>query len=285
MDIKARLNKYKNRFIEIWEFKIFRYAIILHISYFILAAVLVLGVFRDQNDFLVFYQVGGVFLKDISDLYNQSNYLWDFRYFPLSAIFFIPFYLMGFDAGFIVFHIFNLFINILICIILYKIILLIKASDHENNEKRIITYISVYLMALPQMFNYVLGQINIIITFLMILSLYIFIKYKDIKWEFLASFILGISILIKPITIFLIPFLIVFNYDIKQKKVFFDLKANLVRLIGVALPLSLNIIVALFYPNLVEGFIVTNFTRNSLITTNASFSITRLFVNFFLRLT
>lgn len=281
MTFKSKLEQCKERIGELWEYKIFRYTIFLQVFYVILSAVLVLIFLRDQSDFLVFYQVGGVFINDLSDLYNQSNYLWDFRYFPLSAVFFVPFYLLGFDAGFIVFQILNVFMNILISIIMYKIIMHVRGVDHETEEKRVVTYICIYLMALPQVFNYILGQINLIITFLIVLSLYLFLYYKDTKWDFIASIILGISILIKPITIFMIPFVIIMNIDYKEKKVIFDPKRTFIRIIGVILPLSLNIIVFLIYPILWNGFIVTNFTRSTFITTNASFSITRLFINLF----
>ena len=87
-------------------------------------------------------------------------------------MFFVPFYLLVFEIGFIVFHILILILNVLICIVLYKICKLVKGEDHEKDDKRIIIYISVYLVGIPQMFNYILGQINLYITFFMLISLY-----------------------------------------------------------------------------------------------------------------
>jgi len=224
--------------------------------------------------------VGEVVVNDYTDLYNQENYLWNFRYFPVSALFFVPFYLLGFNLGFIVFHIFNLFLNILICILLYKILILTRREDHEQDDKRILLFIGIYLMALPHMLNYVLGQINLYITVLILLSLYIFLKYKEVKWQFIGSLILGISIIIKPIAIFMIPFIILFDYDSEKKILNINFKTSLLKIIGLLLPLSLNLIVFFIYPELIDGFLATNVTGANPADLNFSFSITKLILNF-----
>jgi len=272
----------KNRFRELLKYKIFRYAVFLHLFYFVLALILTLVFLRDRNDFLVYYQVSEVFLNDINNLYNPPSpgYRWPFRYFPLSVIFFIPFYLVGFDLGFILFNLSNLILNIFICIILYKIIILVRNEDEEKDDKRVIKYISIFLMGVPHIFNYILGQINLYITLFILLSLYIILKYEDIKWQFIAGLLLGISISIKPITLLLIPFLIVFNYDVERKKYTFMLTKTTVRIIGVILPISLNILVFLIYPDLLKGFISLNFTGEDAIDINHSFSLTKIIENF-----
>ncbi|MFW9899122.1 MAG: glycosyltransferase family 87 protein [Candidatus Thorarchaeota archaeon] len=262
-------------------FKFFRYTVILHLGYFVVSLILVLTILREQNDFIIYFNAGGIFYKNIEDLYNQEHYLWDYRYLPLSAMFFVPFYLLGFEIGFIVFHTLNLILNILICIVLYKICKLIKGEDHEKDDKRIIIYISVYLVGIPQMFNYILGQINLYITFFILISLYIFLKYDKLKWQFIGSLILGLGIILKPTALFLIPFLLVVNLDFKKrKKLTIDFSTSIVRLIGVFLPGSLNIILFLAYPILWEGFIETNLTGSNPLTLNFSFSITKLILNF-----
>lgn len=282
MNLNTYLVKIKSRFGALWEHKIFRFAIIIHGFYFILSMVLTLIFFREQNDFLVYYKVGEVFIHDINDLYNRANYLWPFRYFPISAIFFVPFYLVGFDLGFILFNFINLLLNILICILLYKIILYIRREDHEREDKRIILYISLFLMSLPNLFNYILGQINLYITLLILLSLFLFLTRESLKWDFLSSFILGISVLIKPITIFMIPFLLILKFEDKQRKFKFDILRSLIRIIGVILPLSLNLFLFLLYPKLWEGFLATNFTGEEPIILNHSFSLTKIIINFYI---
>lgn len=279
MNLNTYFIKIKRRFRELWEFKIFRYAVLIHGFYFILSMILTLIFFRDQNDFLVYYEVGEVFITDINNLYS-TEYLWPFRYFPISAAFFVPFYLLGFDLGFVLFNFINLILNILSCILLYKIIILIKGKDHEREDNRIILYISLFLMGLPNLFNYILGQINLYITFLILLSLYLFLKYETLKWDFISSLILGISVIIKPITIFMIPFLLVVNFKFEQRKFKFNIKRSFIRLIGVLIPLSMNIIFFLIYPPLLRGFITTNFTGDEPIIVNHSFSMSKLILNF-----
>jgi len=280
MEIKIKFRKKIDRFKELWERKIFRCAIILHGFYFIISLILTLTIFRNQNDFLVYYTVGKVFVTDINDLYNRLNYQWPFRYFPLSAVFFVPFYLLGFDLGFIVFNVFNLILNILISLILYRLIILIRGDDHEKDDKRVITYICIYLFSLPQIFNYILGQINLYVVFLILISLFLYIKYENIKWQFIAGLILGISIIIKPITMFMIPFLILIKYDFKRKKFTFNFLHTIARIGGVILPISLNLIMFLLYPALLDGFIDINFVGEDTIYVNHSFSLTKLIQNF-----
>jgi hypothetical protein len=158
---------------------------------------------------------------------------------------------------------------------------LVRSEDHEKDENRVITYISLFLIGLPQGSNYVLGQINIYIVVLILISLYIFLKYEETKWQIIGSVLIGISMVIKPITIFLIPFLIVINYDLGEKKLNFDVKKSVIRLIGVILPLLLNIIPFLLFPSLLTGFLDTNFSGADPVIVNFSFSITKLFTNFF----
>lgn len=272
--------KILNRMKELWKHNVLRYAIVLHSFYFILSIILFFMFFQEKNDFIIFYRVGGIFLNDTENLYNQTNYLWDFRYFPLSALFFIPFGFLDFRVSFIIFNLFNLFLNTLICIVLYKIIIIIRNEDHEKDDKRVILYISIYLMSLPHVLNYIYGQVNLYITLFILISLYIFIKFNNIKWQFIASIILGVSIIIKPTGFFIIPFLIAFNYDLSNKQIHFDFIRTLARLLGVLLPLSLNFIVFIIYPKSWKGFLETNFTGSNPIALNFSFSISKLLTNF-----
>lgn len=135
-------------------------------------------------------------------------------------------------------------------------------------------------MGLPHVLNYIYGQINLYITFFILLSLYIFLKFSDFKWQFIGSLILGISIIIKPTAIFLIPFLIIINFDLKNKKLKFDFFKSIIRLVGVSTPILLNLIFFFLYPSLWNGFLDTNFTGSNPIALNFSFSITKLITNF-----
>ncbi len=277
MNLKSRIIK---RFKELWGHKCFRVALIVHFFYFILSITLFFIFYREKNDFYVFYKAGDIFINDIENLYSQTNYLWDYRYLPLSALFYIPYSLFTYEVAFIVFTLFNVFLNILICTIMYRIIIIVKGEDHEKDDKRVIYFICFYIVSFPNGFNYVLGQINLYVSFFILLSLYIFIKYEKIKWQFLGSIILGMSIIIKPTTFFLIPFLVILNVDFKRRKLTFDFLGSTVRFIGVLIPFSLNIILFLLYRNLWIGFLNTNFTGSNPIALNYSFSISKLITNF-----
>ena len=284
MKYKVIFNNTKKRLVELWNIKSFRYAILLHSFYFFLSIVVTLFFLRTQSDFYVYYKVGEIYVNNPNNLYNPAYYvdIWPFRYFPLSALLFVPYYLLGFNLGFIIFSFINFILNILISVILYKVIILVRGDDHEKEDKRIILYICFYLIGLPQVFNYILGQINLYVTLLILLSLFIFLKFKENKYQLLASFLLGMSVIVKPTTIFMIPFIIVLNYNYEKKKISFDLKLSFLRLLGVLLPLSLNIIMFLIYPDLLSGFLVTNFTGSETVLLNHSFSITKIISNMLL---
>jgi len=286
IELNMFYSKSKARLTELWKIKVFRYSIILQLFYFIFSVVMTIFVLRTYSDFYVYYKVGGIFVNNPENLYNPAYYLdsWPFRYLPLSALMFVPYYLMGFDLGFIAFTLINLLLNILISIILYKIIILVRGTDHESHDKRVILYICFYLIGLPQIFNYILGQINLYVTLFILLSLFIFIKYSDIKWQLLASLILGISIIIKPTTIFMIPFIILLGYDYEKKKIKLEFTKSFIRLLGVIIPLLLNLILFFLYPNLLNDFLVANFTGSETVLQNHSFSITKIISNIFLYL-
>jgi len=57
----------------------------------------------ENNDYKTFHDAGLIILEDLPDLYNPSLYLFPFRYFPLSAYFFIPFSLLGLKVGYFAF--------------------------------------------------------------------------------------------------------------------------------------------------------------------------------------
>ena len=270
-----------NRIKELWEQRLFRYAVIIHLFYFFLSIILFFLFYQEKNDFIIFYNVGDIFLNDIENLYNQEFYLWDFRYFPLSALFFIPFSFLSFELSFVIFNAFNVILNIFISILLYKIILLIRNEDHEENDKKLVYYICIYLMGLPHILNYIYGQINLYVTFFILLSLYIFLKYQELKWQLVGSLIIGLSIIIKPTALFLIPFLILISFDRERRRLNLDFIKSIVRILGALIPVLLNFILFFIYVNLWKGFLDTNFIGNNPVALNFSFSITKLITNFF----
>ncbi|MFX0017548.1 MAG: glycosyltransferase family 87 protein [Promethearchaeota archaeon] len=266
-----------------WGYKSFKAAFYIQIGFIITSIILTLTFLRETNDFLVFYRSAEVFLKNFQDLYNPVEYgsAWEYRYFPLSPLVFIPFYILGFDVGFVLFTIFNFIVNLLICVTLFRIISMLKPNQTEKDKVNKMYYISVYLIGVPQLVNYFLGQINLYVVFLTLLALYIFLKYDSIKWDFIGSFILGISVILKPITVLLIPFLILVNINLEKRKINFLVKRSLVRLFSAIIPIFFNVIIFVIYPNLWNGFMEVNFTGSNPTDISFSFSLTKLIMNFF----
>lgn len=268
-------------FQHIYKNKWFKIAFYVNCIYLIIAIVLTLTIFRDFNDFLVYYQVGGQFLLDINNLYNPMNYKWAFRYFPLFGLIFVPFYLMGFNIGFAIAQVIGFIINILICIYIFKIISFLNPDRAKEEYDSLIIFISLFLISVPQLYNYILGQINLYITLLILISIFIFLKYKDLRYNLIASIILGCTTILKPITLFIIPFILLIRINLNAKKVEFDWKKNFVRIFGAFLPILLNFVLFFIFPSLLEGFIQVNLMGTNPIDLNHSFSLTKLIINAF----
>jgi len=266
-------NLYKNK----W----FKTAFYINAAYLIIAIVLTLTIFRNFNDFLVYYQVGGQFIKDINNLYNPINYKWAFRYFPLFGLIFVPYYLMGFNVGYAIAQIIGFIMNILISIYIFRIISLLNPDRAKEEYDRLIIFISLFLISVPQLYNYILGQINLYLTLLLLLSIFLFLKYNDLRWNLISSIILGCTTILKPITLFIIPFILLIKIDLKTKKIEINWKKSLIRIFGALIPILLNFILFFLFPSLLEGFIEINLMGTNPIDLNHSFSITKLLINAF----
>jgi len=261
--------------------KWFKFALSINAAYLVIAIGLTLTIFRDFNDFLVYYKVGGQFIIDINNLYNPMNYKWAFRYFPLFGLIFVPFYLMGFEIGFIIAQILSFIFNLIICVYLVRILKLIKPDIIKEKYDDIIIFICIFLVSVPQFYNYILGQINVYISLLIIISLFLFLKYEDLKYNFIASILLGFTTILKPITLFIIPFIVLIKINPETKKVEFEGKKTIIRLLGVLIPIMLNGLLFIFIPGLLIGFIETNLGGSNPVDLNHSFSISKLIINAF----
>jgi len=250
---------------------------------------------KDNNDFLTFYTAGLIVIKDLSNLYNPSKYLFPFRYFPISAYIFTPFSMLGFELGYFVFQIFNFLLNIIIIYLIYRIIQLYSNLNEELNlnyklenfrdlfdkpENNSILYQSaILLIMLPQFMNYFLGQINTLVSLFILTSVFYFLKEDD-KSNFIGGLMLGFGILIKPTLILLIPFILPLYYSKSTKKIDFQFKTTFIRLSGTLILMLISSIYFIISPKLLEGFIEVNFTGKYTTTIgnldiNASFSLTR----------
>ncbi|MFX0144457.1 MAG: glycosyltransferase 87 family protein [Candidatus Hodarchaeota archaeon] len=256
----------------------------------------------NENDFLSFYYAGLNVIEDLPNLYNSSLSPFPFRYLPLSAYFFTPFSILGLELGYFVFQIFNFFLNILILYIIFKILQVysnfcndsifnykldaFKELFNREENQSILHQNAVFLIALPQFMNYFLGQINILVCVFILSSLYYFLK-GDLKNELIGGFLLGLGILIRPTLILILPFLLIFNFNRKEKKMVFKIQRTAIRLLGSIILIMLSGIYFLIYPQMLTDFITVNLTGEYTyaieggLEINPSFSLTRILLILF----
>ncbi|MFX1314117.1 MAG: glycosyltransferase family 87 protein [Promethearchaeota archaeon] len=255
-----------------------------------------------NTDYLTFYNAGLIVINDLPNLYNSSLYLFPFRYFPISAYFFTPFSLLGLKLGFFVFQIFNFALNLITIYLIYRIIQIYMNTNKKLNigykldnfkdifykpdNETILHHIGIFLVMLPQFMNYFLGQINVIVSFLVLTSLFFFLK-DSLKFDFLGGISLGLGILFKPSLAILLPFIIFLNYDRGTKKFEFQFKRTILRLFGSIILIFLSGLFFIIHPEMIGDFIEVNLTGGYTyniggdLEINPSFSLTRIILILF----
>jgi hypothetical protein len=134
--------------------------------------------------------------------------------------------------------------------------------------------------------NYFLGQINILVSFFTLASLFYLLKGGS-RNDFIGGVMLGFGILIKPTLILIIPFLIPLQYMKERKRFSFQLKQTVLRLIGPTILIAISGLFFLIYPEMLTDFIEVNlagkYTYNvgGELEINPSFSLTRIVIIFF----
>jgi hypothetical protein len=256
----------------------------------------------DNNDFLTFYNAGNIIITDLPKLYDGSLYLFPFRYFPLAAYFFTPFSVLGVEVGYFLFQIFNFFLNFVNIYFMFKIIQTYKIVnsnvnlDYKLNNFKDIFYKTenesvlhqkaVFLIMLPQFMNYFLGQINILVCFFILASLFYFLKGSN-RHDFIGGCLLGFGILFKPTLILILPFILLISYNRSSKKLTFNLKQSVIRLAGSIILIGISGIFFLIYPEMLNGFIEVNLAGKYTyqvgegLEINPSFSLTRVILILF----
>ena len=251
----------------------------------------------NNSDYLTFYNAGLIVIDDPPNLYNSSLYLFPFRYLPISAYFFTPFSLLGLKLGFFTYQIFNFALNIVVIYLIYKIIQIFMnrekkininyklnrfkdVFDEPDNES-ILHHSGIFLIMLPQFLNYFLGQINIVVSFFILISLFYFLK-DSLRYDLVGGLFLGLGISFKPSLILLLPFIILLNYNRETKKLEFQFKRTIIRLFGSIFPIIISGLFFVIYPEMIEGFIEVNLTGEYTynvggdLEINPSFSLTRI---------
>ena len=269
------------------------YLVITFIFFFFLESPLMSS---SNIDYLTFYNAGLIVIKDLPNLYNSSLYLFPFRYLPISAYFFTPFSLLGLKLGFFLFQIFNFALNLVVIYLIYKIIQIhmntnkklnisykvdnFKDIFYEPDNESILHHFGILLIMLPQFMNYFLGQINVLVTFFILTSLFYFLK-ENLKYDFLGGIFLGLGILIKPSLVLILPFIIFLNYNRENKRLEIQFKRTIIRLFGSIILIILSGLFFIIYPEMLGDFIEVNLTGeytynvNGDLEINPSYSLTR----------
>ncbi|MCK4779446.1 MAG: DUF2029 domain-containing protein, partial [Candidatus Lokiarchaeota archaeon] len=251
----------------------------------------------NNSDYLTFYNAGLIVIDDPLNLYNSSLYLFPFRYLPISAYFFTPFSLLGLKLGFFFYQIFNFVLNLVVIYLIYKIIQIFMNTEKKTNinyklnrfkdifderdNESILHHSGIFLIMLPQFMNYFLGQINIVVSFFILISLFYFLK-DSLKFDLLGGLFLGLGISFKPSLLLLLPFIILLKYNKETKKLEFQFKRTILRLLGSIFPIILSGLFFIIYPEMLGGFIEVNLTGEYTynvggdLEINPSFSLTRI---------
>ena len=285
----------------------FLFAVILNVIYLVITFIFFFYLesplmSSSNSDYLTFYNAGLIVIDDLPNLYNLPIPIFPFRYLPISAYFFTPFSLLGLKLGFFVYQIFNFTLNLVVIYLIYKIIKIYLKTDkklnisyklnkfkdvfYEPDNESILHQSGMLLIMLPQFMNYFLGQINILVSFFILISLYYFLK-DSLKYDLLGGLFLGLGLSFKPFLILILPFIILLSYNRETKTFELQFKRTISRLAGSIILILISGLFFLILPEMLTGFIEVNLTGEYTYSVgggleiNPSFSLTRILLILF----
>jgi hypothetical protein len=303
------LSEFRPTFKKLFSNKWIKFAFALNFLYLFIGIIYYVmnhsGFFFGETDFDTFFHAGYLSIYNYEKLYSVDEYIFPFRYLPLTAYLFSLFSFNP-ELKLLVYFFYmtvNFIINIPIIIIIYQIVFGLFGMD-KKYEKFLIRMLAVYLAYVPNVENYINGQPNLFIAFFLLLSLYFFEKIhsknqnlseKTIKnGNLLGGLFFGLAILIKITAIFLLPFILIVKVAEREKnenkhqdfgkffRLRFPFKANFQRLFFPSLILGINAIILIINPVLLHGFLNVNLSGSSEQVLNHSFSLTRIILNLLL---
>jgi hypothetical protein len=204
------------------------------------------------TDFAMYYKVSGESVTNWFDnTYNQE--FWqlrdtlEYRYFPAILIVFSLFTHVNLAIAYAIFFAINQFLLIVSNAILMKMIDKNQTlSDLSKTMKKCIVLFVLFFLSYDSMFW---GQVTILILFFAVLSLYCFQNNK----ENIASFLIGITIMIKPVLITVV--ILLFLTKVKRRGLMVLMKRAMFMLI----PVVPDIIIFITHETLIADFIAMNF--------------------------
>jgi hypothetical protein len=180
---------------------------------------------KDMSDFSVCYQ-GGKRILSGETLYRTSDGHMQYKYSPASAVFFSLFALLPKEMAKFIWYFSQLFLFYMVLLLCYEVL------PYKLKRKGTVLIFS-FLIVLKFLAREVeLGQVNVLIIFLLVVSLLSLLRERQVE----AGFCWGLSLLFKPYA------LVFFPYFLLKKRI----KA-LVSGVGV-------VVAGLFLPALFYGF-------------------------------
>lgn len=153
---------------------------------------------KDMSDFGVCYQGGERILKG-ETLYRISDGHLQYKYSPISAVFFSLFVLLPYELAKVIWYFLELYFLFMALIISYNILPL------KLKKKGSVLILSFLVLAKFISREIELGQVNIFITFILIIMLQALLEKKDIK----AGLFWGFSLFFKPYALVFLPYFII----------------------------------------------------------------------------
>jgi len=152
---------------------------------------------KDMSDFGVCYQGGERILKG-ETLYRVSDGHLQYKYSPVSAVFFSLFAFLPYELAKIFWYFLQLYFLFMALTISYNILPL------KLKKKGSVLVLSFLILAKFVSREIELGQVNIFITFILIMMLKALLEKKDIK----AGLFWGFSLFFKPYALVFLPYFI-----------------------------------------------------------------------------
>ena len=169
-------------------------------SFLWLCKALFLGFYPDFSG----YYYGSKYLLENSNPYFGGGGLFtSFVYPPIVLLLFLPFTILTFQMSEIVWTILN-FIFLLSSLYMLSSILDVRFFSKIN-----LLLMSLVFISFPIKFSFGMGQINILVLMLLVISYWLLVKKK----EFLSGVFLGVSLVIK-----LFPLLLLVYFLLKHQK-------------------------------------------------------------------
>jgi hypothetical protein len=180
-----------------------RYSIIVFVLILTFFLVLYISPKRTRGDFDVYYTSSQNYVAR-APVYVAHDGIDEFKYSPLFALVFSPLTMLKKTPALYVWEI----LNILSLYSIFYLLFRLKQMSFSA-PKDLLIIVCLFALTGPYIFsNIMLGQINIFLCFLMVLTMYLEIKRKD----FWAAVVLAFSLMIK-----FFPLLFLFYFILKRR--------------------------------------------------------------------